>query len=101
MGLLTRNSENNRSLPRFSSPKACSRPNWRRKRRCHSTTERPGGAWVRESLGSLIGVVAKLGFWCSDFIEVRSVQQKFRARHQSGILCDFPVAAPLLAADAK
>jgi hypothetical protein len=88
-------------LQLLRGPKACSRPNWRRKRRCHSTTERSVGAWVRESLGSLFGLVAKLGFRCSDFIEVRSVQQKLRARHQSGILCGFPTAGAALATDAK
>jgi hypothetical protein len=49
-------------LVRFSSPKACSRPNWRRKRRFQSTGDKSTGRWVRESLGSLFGLTADLGF---------------------------------------
>src|SRR5580765_3859540 len=47
-----RNSEKNGSEPMFSSPNTCSRPNWRRRARCHSIAGSPGGAWVRDSLGS-------------------------------------------------
>src|SRR5260221_4736430 len=82
-GLLTRNSEKKGSLLRFSSPKSCSRPNWRRKPRCQSTGDRSEGAWVRESLGSRFGLVVEFGFRCVAFIEASSVQQKVLARHSS------------------
>jgi hypothetical protein len=80
-GLLTLNSEKNGSLVRFSSPKACSRPNWRRKPRCQSIGERSAGAWVRENLASLIGLAAEFEFRVLDFIEAYSVQNRVPARH--------------------
>jgi|SRR5215831_11604002 len=75
MGLLTRNSEKNGSLVRFSSAKACSRPNWRRKPLCHSTGDRSGGAWVRESLGSFFAVVMETTLRRVDFIGLHLVQE--------------------------
>src|SRR5215831_6604102 len=75
MGLLTRNSEKNGSLVRFSSAKACSRPNWRRKPLCHSMGDRSAGAWVRESLGSFFAVVMETTLRRVDFIGLHLVQE--------------------------
>src|SRR5947199_393752 len=81
---MTRNSEKNGSLVRFSIPKACSRPNWRRKPRCQSKGERSAGAWVRETLGSFFGWSRISGFRAS-ISSKASVQKRFLARHRSGI----------------
>jgi hypothetical protein len=63
------------TLVRFSSPKACSRPNWRRKPLCHFRGDRSAGACVRESLGSLFGVVVEFRLRRVDLIELHLAQE--------------------------
>ena len=68
------------------SPKACSRPNCRRKPRCQSTGDTLTGAWVRESLGSLVGLATRFGFRRVDFIETHSVREGILAGRGDSIL---------------
>ncbi len=66
----------------LSSPKACSRPNCRRKPLCHSIGDRSAGAWVGERLGSLLGLAADFRLRRLDvFIETYSVQHWLLARY--------------------
>src|SRR5215813_7693671 len=92
MGLLTRNSERNGSLVRFSSAKACSRPNWRRNPLCHSTGDRSAGAWVCESLGSFFAVVIETTLRRVDFIGLHLVQELPAVGRVSSVL---PLLSPM------